>query len=250
MTYARWPSGPFFQCALAVFGGVLVTGCPAGTGGDPPPTIAVSGSVEDFLSGDPIAGVDICAPSHPDVVCVFSDPDGLYELAGVPANEPVHFLGSRDDYRWGSGFVLATGEEDLEVGRGALIDDTTAALQFGLFGVDAVDGTGIINIGTGNTIDGDGLGAAGITGELSPAAGDGPLYFDDDNQPTPDGTSSGAGGGVIFVNVPPGDYTVSLAGGDCEVDEEVPWGWPADGGGWSVLVVADAITFFGLECPE
>jgi|GEM_PF-5598565 len=49
---------------------------------------------------------------------------------------------------------------------------------------EPVDGTGLINVGTGNGIDGDGLGAAGLSGSLAPDAGDGPLYTED-GQPAP-----------------------------------------------------------------
>jgi hypothetical protein len=90
------------------------------------------------------------------------------------------------------------------------------------------------------------LGVEGITVELTPNAGVGPFYLGPSGLPDESIKATTITGIAFFAEVPPGDYTVTFSGKNCEVTD---YGWKAKGPGTSsVPAVADTQTITAAFC--
>ncbi|MCO4773935.1 MAG: hypothetical protein KDA24_28135 [Deltaproteobacteria bacterium] len=250
----------FLQMILLSAACTTFLGCPA-TGSDDDdssgddddatagPTVTVSGSLEDLIGGAPNVAHEVCVVEHPDVACVTTDGQGAFSLEGVPANSTVTVMNGPTFEYLGVAVPVMVGEADVTLRPWQMVTQLAVDLQFALYNVEYVDGTGILQFYPGNGIDGDGLNAIGLTGSLSPEAGVGPQYVTENGNADPDGTETSGAGGVAWVNVPVGDYVVTILGEDCVQQEETAYGEPS-GGGWAVQAFADTLTAVWIECPS
>lgn len=229
---------------------LLAAGCSGGASTDNAlapdlggPRIVAKGKVLDFQSHQPIAGARVCV--WPDkVVCQTAAADGSYALE-LPANAATGI------YYSAAGYLDALAEESTTAGPVSfdfqLIKNGAGILLAAAIGQQLQPGTGLLVMVAFDT---SGNGVAGVSLATSATGGNGPYYFAG-GLPSKTQTSTGADGSGIFLNLPPGDATLSITapmGKSCSFS--APGGsWPATPSTTTRLkLIADAITSVVLTC--
>jgi hypothetical protein len=213
------------------------TGGSAGSSSCPPDggaTVTISGTVAEFQASPvdgggpkPLEGVAVCPQACPSA-CTTTDAQGAYSLPGVAADQEGVLLFTKSGYA-----------NVAVVGKSALADITyninmPTEVIAQVFSSAAgftwpLAGNAIILAGTGETVTVDGgtttQSLAGSTLELTPAAGKGPIYVNDQQFPDPAETQTSQWGWAGFGDLPPAEYTVkaSAPGRTCTRSG----GWPA-----------------------
>ncbi|MCB9779784.1 MAG: hypothetical protein H6742_14560 [Alphaproteobacteria bacterium] len=198
-------------------------------GGDVP----VSGYALAFsASGGVVAGATVTVVEHPELQATTGD-DGRFDLGPLPRGELVNFELSHPDFvaiRTGTfllGHPLDGGDAITDLSF-QVPDPTTYGLMAQATGVDPDDGfcqvsTTVTRRGH-DMVTGSGThGEPGATASLEPAAAweAGPIYFDlaavNIIWPSPALTETSHDGGVVWTNVPPGDYVMRGAKDGAEI---------------------------------
>ena len=189
-----------------------------------PPLAHVRGTAYTFNTPDPIAGATIRVEELPDVSAI-TGVDGSYELE-LPAGATV------------TAYIEAEGHHSIRVQTLTLDDahdgteldgvnfqtpsntiyDGLKALVGGFVGRDPFEGGCVIVTTVGDArmvgmtfdefINFHPHGVEGATVAIEPALAT-PIYFNDDVLPDIAQMTSSGDGGVLFANVPPGEYTLS-----------------------------------------
>ncbi|MBW2191543.1 MAG: hypothetical protein JRG93_18545, partial [Deltaproteobacteria bacterium] len=213
--------------SLALLGGAMTfAGCgdssPSGTGGQ---TVSFSGIAWSFqLPGNPygrISGAKVSILEMPDLETT-SNMDGEFTIEGLPVGSQATLVLEHENHPLTYTKTHTVPDTDLD----NLTFQIPTNLLFGLIADGLVDG-GIVEgidptkcqiVSTftrfGKTIGSPGHhGEPGATLSIAPAnnAEAGPIYFGDDVIPDPTRTYSSLDGGVLLVNVEPGDYTLSAS---------------------------------------
>ena len=89
------------------------TGGAADSSSGGPTEVTVSGQIQDFFAGGPIADAQISLLSDPSIATV-GDAEGFWELVGVPADGLDRILIDPTDEYWGALVPLETMGEDLD----------------------------------------------------------------------------------------------------------------------------------------
>jgi hypothetical protein len=195
------------------------------------PTATVTGNVHEYDPDGvqaPIAGAEVCVLDQPSIECAVTDADGNYSLK-APTGETALVI-SADTY---STSVVAATVGSGTMGSHRLITRSDLLYIASTSGITLKSGLGLVVLQF--------HGRAGVTTSISPAKGQGPIYFNAQQVPDPSLPETSASGFVAFTNLPEDEYTVAyeLAGSTFTIDP--PGGWP-EGGGARMPVVADAIS--------
>lgn len=217
------------------------TAAPASTAGTDAPTTTVvattaapistepamahlRGTAYTFNTSDPIAGATILVEEYPDVSATTAA-DGSYELAlpaGATATAYIVAEGHHtihvqtftlDDDHDGTeldGVNFQTPTDGVYDGLKALIESYVGRNPFegGCVIVTTVGDSRMVGMPFDEFIDFHPHGVAGATALIEPPLAT-PIYFNDGVVPDPAQLVTSGDGGVLWPNVPPGEYTLS-----------------------------------------
>lgn len=191
---------------------------------DPPVTASFSGVVYQFQTHTPLEGATVTLEEHPELTAL-TDAEGVYLLEGVPLGERVtpKIELSKHVNAWHQSFVV---EGDVEMLYFQAIPTTVfnllkGSLEDGGLEIDLETNCAIVTTVSDSSMAevedweaflarGDAGELAGASADISPEAGF-RLYFNEQVQPDPTVTETTTDGGVLWVNVSPGDYTLSAS---------------------------------------
>lgn len=207
----------------------------------------VTGDVHDMATGERLPGVAVCVYERDEIPCTTTDADGVFELAGVPVDEPVAIRFARESFRPALHTIVVPPDAGgIRITDYPLLTEALVALfvtMTGIVGFDPALGIGGIEARLG-----DGSPATGAAIALVPAAGIGPIYVDAEGIPDPTLTGVDEGGLAAWANLPAGRYGVqaSWSLGSCAPSES-SWKTPE---GLSELLVVDGhlASTFSLGC--
>lgn len=189
---------------------------PTGTTGAP--TVLVSGDAFAFtLPGSPyglIDGATIRVLEAPEFMAV-TDAMGHFELAGLPAGATATFTLEHPNHPPArtKTFTLPDGgaleKVTFQIPDNALFAAMAAIVKIEIDPAACQMVSTVTRVGK-SIYDAGAHGEADATVTITPALpdGHGPIYFGDDVIPDPALTLTTTDGGVLFVNVPPGTYTL------------------------------------------
>ena len=199
----------------------------------------------DWLSTEPVEGVQLCADYSGEEVCGTTDADGLVSLTGtLVSGEIVTLRGDKEGY---ASFLIETLVPDEivfpeEPTGWLMVSDTAIALLEGAAGVEADVTKGQLTV----LVDLEGALVA-----LDAAADSGPHYLnssDDFGTEGPFAAEPGitASGFASYFNIEPGQVTISVEaeGYTCVP----PLGVAGGTNGQTVAVEADRVTYAALAC--
>ena len=180
------------------------------------PTIAYGMLYSDYLTGEPLEGIECCLDGT--TKCATTDAAGAATLRGVPASTMVSLTCTR------AGYVtrhsqFTTGLANIGGGE-SLFSDSLLVSWAQAAGV-TLDPTKAFVFVQGAFI---GQHRTGITFSLTPASGVGPVYFNNSGVPDTTVTDTIAAPYAFFVNVEPGDLVfAATAANGCSY--LAPYGW-------------------------
>lgn len=244
-------------CMQFAFGGFCILPCV----GDIPATVSVTGTIVEFEKGKGFAnaaspgveGVEVCVHENSDVPCVMTDAKGKFALDGVPTEVAYLLTFHKDGY----GKVVrqqppAVADVTIYEPDSRLAKVDIAEADLAAAGVTPDDTKGSIGFGAAVNNDAgtespfafkvagllDLIFLEGYTVSIDPKAGTGPVYRDADEEPDPSLTKSSEAGYGFFVDLPPGDYSLTFEHPDLKGCTPV-----------DVTVIADHATLnVGPEC--
>ena len=211
---------------VLVLGGVwALAGCSSSDGGSGGATVSVGGIAWAFeLPGLPYGRIDGATVSVLEMpkLSTETNPDGEFAIEGIPVDSQATFVLEHPDHPLTYTKTLTIPDSDID----NLTFQIPTNFLFGQIEDGLVDGG--INEGIdsekcqmvstvtryGKTIGDPGHhGEAGAIVSVAPAnnAEYGPMYFNDDVLPDPTRSYSSLDGGVLLLNVDPGDYTLSAS---------------------------------------
>ena len=181
-----------------------------------PATVTLTGTVYAFNSPTPIVGATVSLAEYPDKKAT-TDASGVYVIA-VPNGKPVTPFVVADTFHTTHLQTFTPAGKNLEHVNFQTPDNGIYDMLAQLVGVDPKAQTCNI-VSTVSTKDIQGLsfaqfsafgahGVAGATAQASPTLPT-PLYFNKDVIPDTKQVGTSADGGVLWVNVPAGVYTLS-----------------------------------------
>lgn len=191
-----------------------------------PPVGHVRGTAYTFNTPDPIVGAMILVEELPDVSAV-TGADGSYELE-VPAGATITPYIQADGHHsiHTQTFTVSAEGDGLELDGVNFqtptdgIYDGLKALVGGFTGKDPFEGGCVIVTTVGDKkmvgmpfaqfIDFHPHGVEGATVNIEPASAT-PIYFNDDVLPDTAQQTTSIDGGVLWPNVPPGEYTLTAS---------------------------------------
>ena len=210
--------------------------------GTTPSGITMSGKATFAGIGTPAGDVELCAPDLPNKHCTKTALDGTYSMSGLPANQRTVFTATKDllvpalgVFDIGSEDVVANvGMQETKVLVSAFAPAATVDMTKGHLGILVTDAAG--------------KGLTGWTAELTPDAGEGPLFGDDSGlKIDPALTATTASGLIGFVNMPTGKHTLKLTGtGTCKKDVYTVMTGDKT---WDTEVRAGFATYHIVSCP-
>jgi len=199
---------------------VLLTACGGNEADEPPPPpkIRVSGTAYSFtLPGTPygrIAGGEISLLEAPGEVAT-ADEEGVFSLEGLTGGSEATFVVKAEGFPEGQTKTFTLPGEDLEGLTFQIPGDDLVLMLAAVLGITVADDRcQLVSTITrvGKSIGDEGAhGEPGATVALEPAIPDehGPVYFNAGVLPDPTLTESSEDGGVLYTNVPPGDYVLT-----------------------------------------
>lgn len=177
--------------------------------------VSVSGVAavfNDAVSGR-IAGATISVLEHPELQMTTAE-DGLFSFEGLHEGEEATLVLEHADYpliQTGTHTLPAEGIQDLtfQVPSKPIYDLLAAIVQVTPDPTKCQLVTTITRKG-GTILEPGAHGEAGVTVSVSPelASSHGPIYFNASVIPDPTLTESSEDGGVLYTNVPPGEYVL------------------------------------------
>jgi hypothetical protein len=199
-----------------------------------PDPITVEGVVYQFMTHAPLGGAMVTTLQFPDIVAL-TDSQGRYALEGIPVGAeftPYTLLQEHVP----SAHQTFTAEQDMDLVLVQLVHrDVFGALAGGLgqagLQIDLENACHVVTTisvpEAGQVADweeflqfGDAGRLPDATATISPGAGT-QLYFNEQVQPDPSLASSTTDGGVLWVNLEPGRYTLSASHTDHSFPEVV-----------------------------
>lgn len=198
-----------------LLGTILLAACGDATDGATP-VASVSGDAIPFNHSDQrVAGATISIVEFPEQRFVTGS-DGHFQFDGIPVGAEVSLVLEHPDYhliQTGTHVVPSEGLEritfqavtyDVYAALGALlgiVPDEEHACQMP---------TTVTRVGR-SLYDPGAHGEAGATVTIEPplSAEHGPIYFDESVLPDPSRSETSEDGGVLFVQVPPGEYVLT-----------------------------------------
>ncbi len=194
-----------------------------------PEPLRAEGVVYQFRTHTPLEGALVTTLQHPELQAV-TDSEGRYTLVGLPEGEEFTLLTQAADHVPTTHQTLvADGDVDMlyvQLVHQDLFSAMAAGLAQGGVEVDLQDKCHVVTTvsapeaGDATTWEeflayGDAGNLPGATADIVPAGGF-QLYFNEEVQPDPSLQESTSDGGVLWVNLDPGRYTLSAEHPDHE----------------------------------
>jgi hypothetical protein len=181
-------------------------------GGSAGPPILFGGTTVESLTGNALAGVEVCVHQHPEIACVASDAMGHFDFQ-VPGDAQIALTFTKTGF---TGIVIpiitTAGQNQTQWGVGLPLVSESHAFYAGFPGTTYPDPTkGFLGIQLSNPMNFQ-LGFAGLVASITPASGEGPLYAGLNGPYVADPTlqaTSGVGF-VRFANVNAGIVEVDI----------------------------------------
>lgn len=237
---------PFVPLALAL---ALGGGCGDDGDGDgdaTPTSLTYTGHILDALDSAPLAGVAVCITRPSGIPCVTTDATGAYTIEGLPPETRVTATVTKDAY-FPVHAAFITRDRDFTIDA-VLLKTALVQVAFSAAGISFDIGKGAILVRAYDPDVGYTSAVEGIVGEITPDAGDGPIYNDADAIPS-DATATSTSGTWAIVNLAAGTYQVRSTGPgrDCPGT----FHWPGtSGAGWiETPVLAGHVTYVYVDCP-
>ncbi len=211
--------------AAALLAAALAAGC-ADDDESGPPTAWVQGHAFAYGEGPSarLADADVWVLERPSLRVV-TDGDGGFRFNGLEVGSRLTLVVQHPDYeatQTGSLTLGPTAAEDVTVQALSHADAESLLSRLG----ETLDPTKCQVLTTASRSDGslydDGpIGEPGATVTIDPSwqENEGPVYFDETGAPDLDRDNSSEHGGVLFIQVPPGEYVVRAQKGDTAFSE-------------------------------
>jgi hypothetical protein len=220
------------------------SGLPAEDAGAPMDHAEVSGAVFNVLGRAAVRGVSVCVQNRqPEYPCTTSDVGGQYRLR-TPHNAPFVLIFS------GGAQPIQPTLVHLQVPLGyttwniATLQNSMVGIMMGAMNQpnDVTKGHVSVTVGTAAA---DGI--VGATASMQPMSGAGPVYLNNGGLPDLQATATSSNGTGAFVNVNPGEVSVSVTP---PVTHNCPLYPIAVGanGAWRVPVIAGHLSVVVFEC--
>jgi hypothetical protein len=216
------------------------------------PAVAVSGTIRDYSTSEPLAGMRICLyfPKESPQPCTKSAADGHYEIA-MPQNAMVGLSYVLAGYTSEILIGLTGSETAQQLDYSAFPTATTDALA-GAAGqkLDATKAQLFVSVTAPSSTPGLGAGVSGVTMAISPSSGAGPFYASSSGLPDTGLTSTSAFGLAAFVNVEPGQSVIALTPPSGSCAPSTPGAsWPGTGpNSTTAVLVAGYLTHVTVPC--
>jgi hypothetical protein len=190
----------------------------------------------------PIPGATVCAGVGR---CVNTSDAGSYSLA-VPPHDETAITVSAAGY--GKRLVaLATVGQDVKPFDVVLDPEAVLQRRFAALGATYPDDTGGIIFATARAPRGSSSGLEGITMEMRPGSGLGPLFFSATGDPDPQRASTSTWSSGFFAGVKPGDVTL-MFGPSSVTCVPLFGGWPSGPNAVRIPVAAGYETRAVMRC--
>jgi|GEM_PF-2329273 len=210
------------------------------------PKLVYSGHILDALDAAPLAGAELCITSPSGIPCVTTDATGAYTIPEMPAATRVTVTVTKADYfPVNAAFITRTTDFTIDA---VLLKTALVEVAFTAAGIDFDTAKGAILVRAYDPAKGLSSTVTGIVGEISPDAGDGPIYNNAQSIPS-DATVTSESGTWAVVNLAAGTYQVRSSG----TGRTCPgtFHWPGQkGAGWiETPVAAGHVTYVYVDCP-
>jgi hypothetical protein len=198
----------------------------ASTGtGTPFQSVQFDVSFVDAQSGDPLAGVEICAADRADVPCATSSASGAVSMRLPQKSELMLRCKSASH---GPGYMTWTiGTADINAGTFGLLSSTSHKALYSFAGGKEFDKRGAITVNVYTDLVKRNERVAGATLSIMPTGSVGPVYIGENKFPDPMLKATTTGGPGLFVDVESGEVSITLAHPTLKCDPG--FGWAGDG---------------------
>lgn len=210
-------------------------------------TLTYTGRIVDALDSAPIEGVQVCITSPANIPCVTTDAGGEYTLTGIPAETRVTATVTKAPTYFPVHAAFITRDSDFSIDA-VLLQTGLVELAFQAAGITVDTAKGAILVRAYDPAVGFNSTVAGLSGEIDPDAGDGPIYNSADSIPTT-ATETSESGTWAVVNLDAGTYQVRSSGANRNCPGTFHWPG-AKGAGWiETPVLAGHVTYVYVDCP-
>jgi hypothetical protein len=220
------------------------SGASAEDAGPPMDHAEISGAVFNVLNRAAVRDVSVCVQNRqPEFPCASSDVGGQYRLR-TPHNEPFVLIFS------GGTQVIQPTLVHLQVPLGyttwniATLQNSMVGIMMGAMSQPNDVSKGHVSV-TAGTAGADGI--VGATASIQPMSGAGPIYLGDGGLPDLQAVATSINGTGAFVNVTPGEVSVSVTPPITHNCPLYPIAVGA-GGAWRVPVIAGHLSVVVFEC--
>jgi hypothetical protein len=190
-------------------------------------TVGFSGTITDFVSGTPVADMQVCVRDYPELACGTTTEEGTFELV-VPSNAEIVVDITRDTLYMPSTHHAYYTQDAVLNTRVATFD--TMALLVSQAGETIDPQKGHIPVG----------GAEGSTVTMTPESGT-IVYFDENNIPDPNLTAMTSSQLAGIGNVNPGEVEVQVS--HPTLNCTTPLNWPGStDGAYRVVVEPETLS--------
>ncbi len=196
----------FWSVALGLIF-VITAGC---KDDDPEKRIIINQNVKDFVTGDPLDGVEICVYGRDDLDCATSDANGSFALE-APAGADISIHYTRADY-WPMIVEAHTPDTDWTPADNMNMNTELEAellMASSGFTLDSAKGHVLVSIFDSVTV----AGASGIEGaSIDLSGGDGvTAYLGTNSLLDASLTATTTNGNAMVLNVEPGQYILTVS---------------------------------------
>lgn len=242
----RAMAGSKWAGVLGVSAALALGGCDDEDPKPEPTLLTYTGHIVDALDGAPLEGVKVCITRPAGIPCVTTDATGAYVIADLPAQTRVTAtLEKTDFFPVNAAFITRTSDFTIDA---VMLKTALVELAFTAADIDFDPTKGAILVRAYDPALGLTSAVAGIVGEISPAAGEGPVYNSADSIPS-DAAATTESGTWAVVNLEAGTYQVRSSGPGRTCPGTFHWPG-ASGAGWIETPVEQGhVTYVYVDCP-
>jgi len=224
---------------------VMSAGCDSDSEDPKVTLLTYQGTMVDALDSSPLAGVEICVVSPSGIPCVTTDSNGHYVLANMPASTRVQATVQKDSYfPVFASFTTRTTDFTIDA---VLLQTSLVEVAFTGAGITLDTTKGAILVRAYDPALGLTSAVAGISGEIAPDEGDGPVY--NDGAVFGSDTATTASGTWAVVNLAAGTYQVKSSGAGRTCPGTFHWAG-SNGADWiETPVRAGFVSYVYVDCP-
>jgi hypothetical protein len=166
----------------------------------------------DALGGQTLEGVEICVEGDAGTPCATSNAQGAVSL-DLPAGREL-MLGCRSATHGPAHMTWTIGHEDIQAGSFGLLEAGIQGALYQLSGGADFEGHGAITVNVYTDLVERDAWVPGVTMSISATEAVGPVYISEAMLPDPDLQATTIGGPGVFVDVAPGEVSVTIAHDD------------------------------------